>query len=126
VGHDVASSKPFVLREAPAGLDIDVHASAYGPNVVGVAFTALGIVFGALGGVELLVGSGMRASTDDNVQGIGRVFFVQGAAFGIAGATFLLIGLPVWLANHTSVEITEHSNHSVGRHVDLTPAGIRF
>jgi hypothetical protein len=123
VGHDVASSKPFNLVGDPAGLDIDVHAAPYGANVVGVVLTSLGLVFTALGGAELIAWGALNASTD--TQEVGKVFLIQGIAFGSVGLVLATIGIPTWVANHTSVEITEHSNRGA-REVTLTASGLRF
>jgi len=125
VGHAVASSSRFDLAANPAGLDVRVHAAPYGANVVGVVFTALGLSFAAVGGGELIASAALSSSSSMSTEIVTKVFLYQGIAFGSLGIIIAAIGIPMWVANHTSVAITRHESRAASR-VQLTPFGLRF
>lgn len=124
VGHDVASSRPFNLPFTANGLDLHVRAGSWAGFVVGATFTILGIAFAATGGTELLVWDALgQPPVVNHTPG---ALLPNGIAFLSIGAVFAAVGIPLWLTNRASVDITQHRAVTGRSAIKLTPTGLAF
>jgi hypothetical protein len=125
VGHDLTPSRAFNVRFAPSGLDVRVRAGSWGGYVAGVALTAIGASFIAIGSTELLVWEALGEPPVVNRTSPGNL--LPGGIVGLGlGVVFAAIGIPLFVTNQTRLDISEHRSAMSPNRLELTPNGVVF
>jgi tetrahydromethanopterin S-methyltransferase subunit C len=114
-------STPFNLPFASNGVDVHVRAGSIAGYVVGLVLSLDGITFTGIGAASMVVWEALgQPRVVNNTRGallpIGGVFLGMGIALAA-------VGIPLWLANHTQVDISEHRAATVSKRFELTPEG---
>ncbi len=106
VGLDIAPSKAFDLPAAPGGLDVRVHTGSWAGHVWGSVLSLLGIGFSVAGAGELVAWDALgRPPVVNHTPG---VLLPDGLLFVGLGVITGAIGVPLFFANRTTVDVTPH------------------
>jgi hypothetical protein len=124
VGPYRIPSNLFDLPFTPSGLDVHVRAGSPASYIVGLVLAVDGVAFAAAGGAMLLVYEALGQPQVVN-HSPGAILPTGLLFFGL-GVVFAGIGIPLWEANRTQIDISEHRTATGRRGVELLPDGIAF
>jgi hypothetical protein len=117
-------SNPFNLLFTPSGLDVRVRAGSPASYIVGLALAVDGVTFAAAGGTMLLVYEAL--GQPQVVNHSPGAILPTGLLFLGLGVVLAGVGIPLWEANRTQIDISEHRTARAAIGVELIPDGIAF
>jgi hypothetical protein len=114
----------FNLRFASNGVDVYVRAGSIAGYVVGLVLSLDGVTFASIGAASMLVWEALgQPRVVNNTPG--ALLPIGGVFLGI-GVVLAAVGIPLWLANHTQVDVSEHRAATASKRFELTPGGLVF
>lgn len=122
VGPDMAPSQPFDLAAISNGLDVHVHAGSWPGYVIGRVSEILGTVFAVTGAVELVAWEAVGHPRV--VNHTAGVLLPSGISFAALGGVLLAIGIPLFSASQTRVDLSEHHDNAFPAAVQPTSNGM--
>jgi hypothetical protein len=124
VGRTMLASTLFNLRFASNGVDVYVRAGSIAGYVVGLVLSLDGVTFASIGAASMLVWEALgQPRVVNNTPG--ALLPIGGVFLGI-GVVLAAVGIPLWLANHTQVDVSEHRAATASKRFELTPGGLVF
>jgi hypothetical protein len=121
VGRTMMPSTPFNLPFAPTGVDVYVRAGSVAGYIAGLVLAIDGVTFAGVGAASMVVWEALgQPRVVNNTRG--ALLPIGGVFLGI-GVVLAAVGIPLWLANHTQVDISEHRAATASRDSSSRPEG---
>jgi hypothetical protein len=120
VGGDAAPSSRFVLPQGRSKLRLRVHAGSGFWYDAGVILASVGGTSTVAGGIVVFIAPKLSdAVSETTTREIGFALLGTGVAL-------LLVGVPLWLANGSSVATDDGTKLAFSNRVHLGPTGVTF